>query len=83
MQMVWSIFWELVPLASKNARRHTEHYLFPITKFTVLTWLPLTVTGFSHVFASVKTGRCTLRSVRTSKACSLPARPQPSCQATI
>jgi hypothetical protein len=41
-------------------------YYFGITKFTVLTWLPVTVTDFSHVLASVKTGRCTLCSVSTS-----------------
>lgn len=35
-------------------------YLFEITKSTVLTRLPLTVTDFSHVFGSVNTGRSTL-----------------------
>jgi|GEM_PF-6607302 len=41
-------------------------YLFPITKFTVLTCPPFTVTDFSHVLGSVKIGRSTLCSVRTS-----------------
>jgi hypothetical protein len=41
-------------------------HLFPIAKFTALGWLAFTVTDFSQVFGSVKTGRCTVRSVRTS-----------------
>jgi len=40
---------------------HTgRNYLFEITKSTVLTWLPLTVTDFSQVLGSVNTGRSTL-----------------------
>ncbi len=38
-------------------RNFYDYLLFEITKFTVLTWLPLTVTGFSQVLGSVKTGR--------------------------
>src|ERR1700722_1234778 len=58
-------------------------YLFPIMKVTVLGAFLPTVTDRSQVFGSVNKGRCTVRSVSTSKACSLPASPHPSCHATI
>src|SRR5512133_2537789 len=55
--------------------RPWRDYRVESTKSTLAAPLGLTVTDFSQVLASVKTGRSTLCSVSTSKACSLPANP--------
>ncbi len=41
-------------------------HLLEITKLTTLFWLPVTVTDFSQLFGSVKTGRSTLNWDKTS-----------------
>jgi hypothetical protein len=43
-----------------------DYLLLEITKSTVATLFPPTVTDFSQVLASLNTGRCTLCSVSTS-----------------
>jgi len=54
---------EVVPFPSL---RVTRRHLLPIAKLTVLGSLALTVTDFCQLFGSVKMGRCTVCSVRTS-----------------
>jgi hypothetical protein len=56
---IWSrVAKELGLMGGEMARNTIAFYLpFEITKFTVLGWFAFTVTGFSQVLGSVKTGR--------------------------